>query len=249
MNTRMKQVGLVSLGTAMAAVMIFLGLWQMQVFVDKGNRSVEDRAAQPAVPLAEHLGSSGAVGDIYGKQVVFTGTYLPDQQILIPTGTEQRVLTAVSLADGRVLPVVRGVSSQPDQITAPPPGTVTQTGLFLPGEGDPEGLVPDGRLHSVRMPLLAQQWSQPLVPGFVTLSQSDSAAQGLSQAPVSLPSGEGSAQNGGYALQWWVFAAFALGMSIKLAHSLGVQQRRRDEAELAVPGTEASPSTKEEQIA
>ena len=100
------------------------------------------------------------------------------------------------------------------------------------------------------MPLLAQQWPQQLIPGFVTLGAQDAAAQGLTQASVKLPGGEGSAQNGGYALQWWVFAAFALGMSIKLAHSLGVQDRRREEGELAAPGTpSASETTKEEQTA
>lgn len=250
MSTRIKQVGLVSIGAVVAAVMIFLGLWQMQVFVDKGNRSVEDRAAQPPVPLAEHIGTAGEMGDIYGKQVTFTGTYLPQQEILIPTGAGQRVLTAVELPDGRVLPVVRGLASDPTRIAAPPAGVVTETGLFLPGEGDPDSVVPDGVLRSVRMPLLAQQWHQQLVSGFVTLTEQESAAQGMTHAPVSLPGGEGSAQNGGYALQWWVFAAFALGMSIKLAHSLGVQEHRREEGELAAPGGPSAPETiKEEQTA
>ena len=69
MSTRLKQILIVGVGAVAAAVMIVLGLWQMQVFVDKGNRSVEDRAAQAAVPLSEHVASDGEVGDIYGKQV------------------------------------------------------------------------------------------------------------------------------------------------------------------------------------
>ena len=47
---------------------------------------------------------------------------------------------------------------------------------------------------------------------------------------MNLPTGEGSAQNSGYALQWWVFAAFGLGMAIKLAHSMGVRERKAQEA-------------------
>lgn len=47
------------------------------------------------------------------------------------------------------------------------------------------------------------------MPGFITLSASDSAAQGLDEATLSLLSGEGSIQNAGYALRWWAFAAFA----------------------------------------
>ena len=54
---------------------------------------------------------------------------------------------------------------------------------------------------------------------------------------MELPSGEGSLQNSGYALQWWVFAAFGLGMSIRFAHGLGVRERRRQEAALAASAT------------
>ena len=46
--------------------------------------------------------------------------------------------------------------------------------------------------------------------------------------------------NGSYALQWWLFAAFALGMSIKLAVDAGERERRRlDEDALAAAATVA----------
>ena len=235
MSTRLKQVLILLVGVVGALVMVFLGLWQMQVFVDKGNKTVEDRAAQAAVPLEDHLGSEASLADIYGKQVTVTGSYLPDHQILIPGEGGYRVLGAFEVVDGRTLPVVRGLTPSESDITPPPAGQVTETGLFLPGEGnvlDDRGVavqVPDGQLASVRMPALAQEWSN-LVPGFITLGAADSEEQGLAQAPVNLPTGEGSAQNSGYALQWWVFAAFGLGMAIKLAHSLGVRERTAQEA-------------------
>lgn len=236
MNTRLKQVLIVVIGAVGALVMVFLGLWQMQVFVEKGHKTVEDRASQPAVALDAHLGSDRALQDIYGRQVTISGTYVPNRQILIPTGDGYRVLAAFEVQDGRTLAVVRGLASASDSIAPPPSGTVSETGLFLPGEGDVKDdrginvVVPPGQLASVRMPALAQEWSD-LVPGFVTLTGSDASRHGLAPAPLDLPSGEGSAQNSGYALQWWVFAAFALGMSIKLAHSLGVRERRALEAE------------------
>ncbi|MFT3876442.1 MAG: SURF1 family protein [Propioniciclava sp.] len=235
MTTRLKQILLVSVGIVGAAIMVMLGLWQMQVFVDQGNRGVADRAAQPPVPLTDHLGDAGAVGDIYGKQVTIVGRYLDGQQELIPTEGGWRVLAAFEIADGRILPVVRGLASAPSPLPALPAGERTEVGLFLPGEGDPEpGTVgasaAPGELGSVRMPLLAQRWPQQLVPGFVTLSEPDAAQHGLAKAPVALPAGEGAARNSGYALQWWVFAAFGLGMAIKLAHGLGVRERRAQEA-------------------
>ena len=243
MSTRLKQILLVGVGLAGAIVMVLLGLWQMQVFVDQGNRGVADRASQPPVPLDGEVNADGTVGDIYGKQVTIVGTYVPGQQELIPTGDGWRVLAAFEVRDGRILPVVRGLTDRPDAVPAPPAGERTEAGLFLPGEGDPEpgsagaSVGPD-ELGSVRMPLLAQQWSQQLIPGFVTLSAADAAAHGLAQASVDLPAGEGAARNSGYALQWWVFAAFGLGMAIKLAHGLGVRERRAQDAALAALHTD-----------
>lgn len=225
MNTHAKQVLLIAVGGVLATVMVFLGLWQMQVFVEKGNRTVQARAEQAPVPLLEHVSSDGAVGDVYGRQVTVTGHYLPGQQLTIPSADGGvRVLTALELADGRVLPVVRGVAPG-GTIPAPPAGLVSQTGLLLPGEGDSDAEVGPDQMASVRMPLLAQRWPQRLLPGFITLTATDAAAQGLGHASVTLPA-EGSAHNGGYALQWWMFAAFVLGMSIKLARSMGARERR-----------------------
>lgn len=239
MSMRAKQVVIVAVGIVGAIVMLVLGLWQMQVFVDQGNRSVTDRAAQTPIPLAEHVASDGEVGDTYGKQVIIEGAYLPDQTELVPTDGSWRVLAAFQVRDGRVLPVVRGLVDDPAAVPPPPSGDRTETGLFLPGEGDVDGAAP-GTLSSVRMPLLAQLWPQQLIPGFVTLGEADAAAHGVRPASVELPDGEGSARNSGYALQWWVFAAFAVGMSVKIAHGLGAAERRREaDALLARERTDA----------
>lgn len=224
---------MVGVGSVMALIMVFLGLWQMQVFMDEGNRSVEGRAAQPAVPLLEHVFADGSTDDIYGKQVTVTGTYQVDHQLTIPAEDGAvRVLTAFRLADGRVVPVVRGLAASPAEVGPAPEGTRSETGLFLPGEGDVPADWVAGQIGSVRMPLLAQYWPDVhLTPGFVTLDAAGAAAHGLAQAPVDLPQGEGSFQNGGYALQWWVFAAFAFGMSLKLAQGFGARDRQaREEA-------------------
>jgi len=58
-----------------------------------------------------------------------------------------------------------------------------------------------------------------------TLDAATATAQGLAPATVTLPSGEGSWRNSGYALQWWVFALFALGMSIRFAQTMGRRSR------------------------
>ena len=72
-------------------------------------------------------------------------------------------------------------------------------------------------LGSVRVQALAQTWPSPLVGGYVTLSEADSEAQGLSAAPLVLPTAEGSPTHRGYALQWWVFAAGAVAFGFYVA--------------------------------
>ena len=66
MSTRLKQVLILLVGVVGALVMVFLGLWQMQVFVDKGNKTVEDRAAQAAVPLDPRSAPYSRWGDWLG---------------------------------------------------------------------------------------------------------------------------------------------------------------------------------------
>ena len=229
MPLRTKQALVIVAGVVLAVVMVGLGLWQLQVFTDQGNASAAARAQQPAVPLLDHVDAAGIVDDIYGKPVTVQGHYLADQQerILGEDGVV-RVLSSLQLADGRVLPVVRGTIAPGAEAPAPPSGTKDQVGIFLPSEpGADHPLTSGYTLGSVRLAQLAQLWPEPLMPGFITLDADESARQGLSPATVSLPTGEGSWRNSGYALQWWVFAAFALGMALKIAQSMGKRERSR----------------------
>ncbi len=226
MPLRIRQALVIGLGVVVAAVMTWLGFWQLQVFTDQGNASVAARAQQPAVPLLDFVAADGTVGDIYGKPVAATGHYLPEQQRVLGPDGVVRVLAAFQLSDGRVLPVVRGTLPTGRTEPSPPSGELTQYGLFLPSEPAADHPLATGyALGSVRLPQLAQLWTQPLMPGFITLGPEAAGAQGLAPATVVLPSGEGSWRNSGYALQWWVFAVFGLGMAIRVAQSMGRRDR------------------------
>ena len=171
--------------------------------------------------------AGSAVRDGYGRTVVVSGRYLPDRQLLVPlpgaTGA-YRVLSALELPDGSVLPVVRGVV-RGDLVAVeapPPPATpVTQTGVLLPSEEAAADVPPTGQLNSVRVPALAQLWPQPLIDGYLTLSAPDAEVQGLEPVPLVLPEGQGRLRNGAYAVQWWIFAAFAVVMAVRIARDLG----------------------------
>lgn len=247
--TRIRQTGVVLLGLVTAAVMVLLGIWQLEVYQAQGVDAAQRRAAEPPVPLSSVAAAGSPVRDGYGRSVLVRGRYLPDQQLLLPTalgdGTS-RVLTALRQPDGSVLPVVRGLTNS-DVAPEPPVGELSQTGVFLPSEDAAAGSG-DVELSSVRVPALAQQWPTPMVDGFVTLAANDSVAGGLAPASVSLPEGRGRLRNGAYAVQWWVFAAFAFGMGVRIARDIGrrdllAEPLAADPTDPATPGVdEPSPS-------
>ncbi|MGV8907816.1 MAG: SURF1 family protein [Propionicimonas sp.] len=223
MEARSRQWLVGVIGTLLTLAMLWLGLWQMRVFEDKENESAAARAVQAAVPLLDFVTPDGTVGDVYGKPTRVTGHYLPAQQARVTSEDGSiRVLTAFQVADGRVIAIVRGrLPAAAASLPVPPTGELVQTGVFLPSEAGAGGADTGSDLTSVRLPLLAQYWPQQLLPGFITLAAADSTAQGLRPSVVTLPSGAGSIQNIGYALQWWVFAAFAAFMTVRFARAIG----------------------------
>lgn len=228
---RAQQVAVLVAGCVAAGLMITLGWWQLQVYEAQGAEAANARAGGSAVPLDTVARAGSAVRDGYGRTVSAAGRYRADEQFLVPlpdnTGA-YRVLTALQLPDGTLLPVVRGVVRGDLVAVQPPPPPsepVTQTGVLLPSEEAEPGLSPAGQLSSVRVPALAQQWSAPLIDGYLVLAAADAEAQGLEPAPLVLPEGQGRLRNGAYALQWWIFAAFAVAMAARIARDLG---RRHD---------------------
>lgn len=207
---------IIAVGVVLAGVMGWLGLWQAQVFTNQGRSAAAAITEGPVVTLDASV-TGDAIGGLWGHTVSVSGQYLPDQQVLVVAedGT-RRLLTAFQLADGRVVAIVRGVG---DASQKPPTGVMTQTGVFLPTEAQADHAVPAGAYGSVRLQALAQVWPQPVVSGYLTLDPTEASSQGLAPAPVVLPVLEGKVRNAGYALQWWMFAAFALVMSVVIARN------------------------------
>lgn len=229
-GVRVKQVGVALLGLVVAGIMVALGLWQLNVYSSQGSRVSEARAAQPPLDLLSVAKPGLPVGDGYGRTVTVTGSYDAKLQVLIPVDGspgQERVVTALRLPGGGAVPVVRGVVATGSALpTALPAGDVTQVGVFLPSEADiRRDPSLGGPLDSVQLPELAQRWSPTLINGFITLRPDEAQSQGLSPAAVTLPDGQGRAQNAAYALQWWIFSGFALVMTGRMARDIG---RRAD---------------------
>lgn len=218
-----KQIGLVFLGFLLAAVMVALGLWQLGVYNAQGQQQAQQRASAPPVPLRSVARPGHEVGDAYARQVSFSGTYDPRLQVLVSMGSgdQYRVLTGLRLPRGGILPVVRGKVTG-HHAPRPPTGRVTGTGILMPSEGsDTQNGQPGGQPTAVVLPALAQKWNGSLINGFVTLNAAESRAQSLQPVTVDLPSAHGRLRNGFYALQWWVFAGFAIWMGFRMAQDLG----------------------------
>jgi surfeit locus 1 family protein len=222
--TRLKQVLLIALGLALAGAMVGLGFWQLAVYDAQGAEAAERRASAPPVPLGSVGRPGQPITDGYGRAVAFEGTYDPALQLLVPTADGQfRVLTGLRQPDGSVLPVVRGVVSDPNA-PAPPNGVVHQVGVLLPTEEHLPGPdLPDGQITSVRLPALAQLWPGPLIGGYVNLSGADATSQGLAPAALHLPAAPGRLRNAAYSMQWWLFAAFTLFMAFRMARDIGLR--------------------------
>lgn len=232
LHTTLKQAAAVAVGLVLAVVMLLLGWWQINVFRESGDRAVQERINAPALELTEVAPAGSRPGDAYGRTVRFSGHYEPSGQLLVPEpgDTEAyRVVTPFIQHDGTAVAVVRGVHvGSPATVPAAPTGELVQEGVLMPSEPTDDQHLPEGQLSSVRISVLAQTWQWPLVAGFATLQPELSAEQHLAESPVEMPREGGEMRNAAYAVQWWVFAAFAVGMSIKIARDLG----REYEAEL-----------------
>jgi cytochrome oxidase assembly protein ShyY1 len=114
-----------------------------------------------------------------------------------------------------VLPVVRGWVESPAAAAAldpAPSGTVVVTGYLQGGEAGGDGGLPAGQIDAVSPAELVNRWGGPIYSGYLVLTEmSPPQDPGIALLPPpSVPGGGLNIQNLAYALQWWIFGAFAL---------------------------------------
>ncbi|GAA0923808.1 SURF1 family protein [Virgisporangium ochraceum] len=212
-------LGLAALMFGLAVVMVGLGNWQLSRYQQKSAINERIDAAAVAAPVAVEnvlvTGRAPAREQRYTR-VTATGRYDPTNEILargrtIDDRVGYEILTPLVLPDGTALLVDRGwVPAGANALAIPeypaaPTGDVTVTGAVrLPerqlGKVERTG----GRLQVRRInpAQLGRELPYPVLGGYVSIEQ-----DGL--RPVSVEY-EGTLQNGGYALQWWAFAALTL---------------------------------------
>lgn len=234
-GTRTKQVIAVAVGVIVAIAMLLLGLWQMASFQRSMADVAVERASQDSVSLADSVQADGTIEDIYGRLVTFSGSYLPTYEVMVGTQWPMRVATLFQLDDGRHITIVLGTADNPGVIYSLPTTPVALEGIFTSGDGTvPEPVptdAPPGSLATLRLQSLVQEWPQPLISGYVTLSADVSTDLGLGPAEAVLPKNEGTSMHQGYAMQWWVFAAASIAFGIVVARGF------KDPAKKAAPAS------------
>jgi surfeit locus 1 family protein len=208
---------------------VWLGLWQYGAWQFHREDQASVIADRPPEPLDAVLGPDEPYrNDAVGQPVEASGAWVPRSTVYVagkPAGNgvegdgywqvaSLAVCPEGDCAGASAVPVVLGWTRDVGSGSAAPQGTVELTGWLQPGEGSEVDEDPsDDVLASLRIPDLLQRSDRDLYAGYVILDEPSSARAGLTAVtPDSLPKPPASAglRNLLYAVQWWVFGAFAV---------------------------------------
>lgn len=204
---------------AFVAVSVVLGRWQWDRTQD--ILAAERAAASAPIDLRELIDDDGTWSNAdIGRKVILDGSFTGDE-LLLPNREYQTqagtwTITRFQLDDGRSVAVVRGWL--PNDVTSPPirqePTTIE--GVLHPNEAFYEGANQE-QIITVVAPALAAVWNTELIDGYVMLQRQDPILLAAdAPAPVIVPPTVQVGdvpfplQNFFYAIQWWIFAAFAI---------------------------------------
>ncbi|MFI6811206.1 SURF1 family protein [Nonomuraea sp. NPDC050328] len=205
------------------AAFILLGRWQLGVFEESGRPHA---SADPAPVAVEELVKAGATFSEPGRRVVASGAYDAGRQLLVPDrkpdvdavggraarGAGFWVVTPLRLADGSLVPVVRSWVAQPAAAPPVPAGPVKVEGRTRPPEPTDSvqrtaSSLPAGQVSTVTPAELINLWpGESVRNGFVV------AADSGIKIPSPQVGGSVTWRNLAYALNWWIFAVFAVFM-------------------------------------
>ncbi|MGO2634592.1 MAG: SURF1 family cytochrome oxidase biogenesis protein [Galactobacter sp.] len=179
--------------------------------------------------------------------VEMTGRYLSDATLLVRQRTVSsslgmEVLVPFEVEDGTVVLVDRGwlpngdaADQRPNDVPAPPSGTVSVTARLVPGEPDIGRDAPKGQIASIHLPQVASTTGARVQQGaYALLSHEDPAP---AAAPKRLPKPEGDeGMHWSYALQW---AGFAVLFFVAFGYAARQQARlNREDKEALERGEE-----------
>ncbi len=220
---RPRFLGLLALCVLIAVAFGQLGRWQLGVAEDTASREAIEQARElEPVDVTTVLDPHEAFpGELSTRPVTATGSYAVDGQVLVPgrflDGVPGLWVVTPFVVAGTdaTLPVLRGFVEEPAGAGPPPTGRLSITGGLAPGESPSVTgeVLPEGQIGSVDLSVLVNTWPGDLYNAFVFL-ESESPATGpqLTKVPTPVAPTGVKWRNAAYAVQWWIFAAFAFWM-------------------------------------
>ena len=217
------------LAVAAVGVCFLLGRWQTHAWHDHRADSSSAVTREDAVPLDAALGPDAPFpASAVGRPVVLAGrwdpahtVYVADRPHLGHTGVW--AVTPVITGNGSAIPVVRGWTATPDDAPPAPAGAAALVGLLQPSEdtGAPDGDAHDDVIPELSTTDLLSRAPYDLYGGYVVATDRDlpsgghvstgmAGLQPVTPARMPGPDASTGLRNLLYALQWWVFGAFAV---------------------------------------
>jgi surfeit locus 1 family protein len=243
---RPRWLALLGLVAAVCVGFGWMGAWQLGVAQDRGGEQARRAvAARPVAPIAQVLRPQepfGVAAD--ARAVTASGRYDPARQVLVAGRVQGGrvgwwVVAALRTSGGGWLPVVRGwvpaVDDQRAGAGRTPSGAVRVAGVLQPDE-PPADPAPDQSLTALDSAQLVNRWGGPIYNGYLVLatesvepgprSEPGPVAGQPDRVPLPQPQPGGLAwRNAAYAVQWWVFAGFAVVLWWKMVRQDVVEQR------------------------
>jgi surfeit locus 1 family protein len=202
------------------AACVLLGRWQLGVWSDHRSTEAEEVTRQQPVALDDVLGPDAAFpGSGVGRPVVVAGRWDPGHTVFVSDRerdgrTGVWAVTPVVTSNGSAIPVVRGWVPSPDDAPPGPTGRASLVGLLQPSEdtGAADSDPRDDVIPELSTTDLLPRAPYDLYGGYVVAAAPSAGL--LAVGPQHLPGAGATSglRNLLYALQWWVFGAFAVFM-------------------------------------
>ncbi|MBN9214372.1 MAG: hypothetical protein ABS62_08570 [Microbacterium sp. SCN 70-200] len=248
-RTALRWTGYIAFAVAFAIACVYLSNWQFSRN-DERERQLTLIAANydaDPVPLDELVtpGADGFDPDDQWRPVELTGQYLTDDTLLARNrahgGTSAfEVLVPFRTDNGEVFLVNRGWvppgadQPEPDEVPAPPSGSVTVIARLTPGEPlrNETQSAPAGQVPTINLPLISQETGlDELITSSYGLLVSEDPAPASAPTLLDAPS-QDPGPHLSYAIQWILFAVMGF-VFIWYMIRTELRHRREDAADAA----------------
>jgi cytochrome oxidase assembly protein ShyY1 len=204
---------------------LVMGLWQLGVYEGRQG-DAKEAALHEVEPLAEGGRPSEPVrSDLQDQRVTVTGRFADDDVVVKRDDGSTWLVTPFVVGD-RALLVVRGEGAE-----APRSEVTTIEAVLEPSEPGGTALAPDRSTNAIPVPVLLNDLPQELYGGYA-ISLTDTGLP-LVEPPEPGVSWTEGLRNLAYALQWWIFGAFAVFMWWRMASETVAEAREERAATLA----------------